>query len=247
MTAKSAANRDAILLARGQLVEVRSAAEIAATLDAGGRHDGLPFMPEMSAYIGQRYRVYRRAEKTCVEGFGMRAMSNTVFLTDVRCGGGAHDGCERGCLIFWKEAWLRPVAEDEPVAAFSTTSAKPLECAPREGDRYICQSTELSAATRDLSMFNVAHYLREVRVGELSIPRLLRIIGRALQNRFRAMVGGPPIGAILGSGSQSGHARGDLGLREGEWVEVKSPDEIRATVGPAGKNRGLYFEPDMLV
>jgi hypothetical protein len=93
---------------RGQLVIVKSLEEILATLDADGRLDGLPLMPEMIPFCGGTFRVHRRAEKTCVEGLGMRGMDDTVFLADLRCDGAAHDGCQRGCLFFWKEAWLKP-------------------------------------------------------------------------------------------------------------------------------------------
>ena len=39
------------LFVRNQLVVVRTAAEIAATLDANGKTDGLPFMPEMAGSL----------------------------------------------------------------------------------------------------------------------------------------------------------------------------------------------------
>ena len=96
-------------LTHGQLVEVRSAQEITATLDADGKLDGVPFMPEMAIHCGRAFRIFRRADITCVEGHGLRRMNSTVFLEDVRCDGSAHDGCQRSCLIFWKEAWLKPV------------------------------------------------------------------------------------------------------------------------------------------
>ena len=38
----------------------------------------------------------------------MRSMKNAVFLEGLRCDGSAHGGCQRGCLFFWKEAWLKP-------------------------------------------------------------------------------------------------------------------------------------------
>ncbi|HVW84082.1 MAG TPA: hypothetical protein VHB50_05360, partial [Bryobacteraceae bacterium] len=44
----------------GEWVEVKSAPEIARTLDADGALDGLPFMPEMLGHCGRRYRVIRR-------------------------------------------------------------------------------------------------------------------------------------------------------------------------------------------
>jgi hypothetical protein len=49
----------------GEVVEVRSEAEILSTLDANGHLEGLPFMPEMLKYCGQRVRVYKSAHKTC--------------------------------------------------------------------------------------------------------------------------------------------------------------------------------------
>jgi hypothetical protein len=56
---------------RGQLVEVRSSAEIAATLDANGKLDGVPFMPEMARYCGNHAakdhaRRIARVLNTCI-------------------------------------------------------------------------------------------------------------------------------------------------------------------------------------
>ena len=112
-------------LARGQVVEVRPAAEIFATLDADFTLDGLPFMPEMLSYCGRRMTVYRHVYKTCVEGHGMRAMRNAVLLADAYCDGAAHDGCQKHCLIFWNEAWLAPVERtDMPAVAADTPSRR---------------------------------------------------------------------------------------------------------------------------
>ena len=52
-------------LVAGDLVEVRSAEEILATLDEHGNLEGLPFMPEMLAYCGKQMRVDKVAHKTC--------------------------------------------------------------------------------------------------------------------------------------------------------------------------------------
>ena len=46
-------------------VEIRSKDEILATLDMSGRLDGLPFMPQMFKYCGQRFRIFKSAYKTC--------------------------------------------------------------------------------------------------------------------------------------------------------------------------------------
>src|SRR5689334_14159041 len=103
-------------LRAGELVEVRSKEEILKTLDAEAQLEGLPFMPEMFAYCGKRFQVYKRAHKTCDPPNGMkgRRMDRAVHLLDIRCDGAAHGGCQAGCLIFWKEAWLKRVSP-EPV------------------------------------------------------------------------------------------------------------------------------------
>ncbi len=95
----------------GDIVEVRSVDEILGTLDEDGRLDGLPFMPEMLRYCGQRFPVFKRADKTCdtITWTGLRRLEGTVHLGILRCDGSAHGGCAAGCLMFWKEAWLKPI------------------------------------------------------------------------------------------------------------------------------------------
>ncbi|MBX6722220.1 MAG: hypothetical protein IRY92_03130, partial [Dactylosporangium sp.] len=107
----------------GDVVEVRSAAEILATLDENGELESLPFMPEMLRYCGQRLTVYKVANKACdtLTGTGMRRMENAVHLAGVRCDGSGHGGCQAACLIYWKHAWLRKV--DRPEAATAPAPA----------------------------------------------------------------------------------------------------------------------------
>ncbi len=105
-------------LRAGELVEVLSEAEILATLDERGTLDGLPFMPEMLAFCGQRLRVDKRADKACdtINYSGSRRMYRTVLLESARCTGAAHGLCQAACPLFWKEAWLRRVKAGEPIA-----------------------------------------------------------------------------------------------------------------------------------
>ena len=118
----------------GDIVEVRSAAEILATLDDGAALDRMPFMPEMVSHVGRRYRVTRRVDKICdtIASTGSRRMYNTVYLEDLRCDGSGHGGCQAGCKLYWKEAWLRRVDNDsDPV---SSNSGRSRETRPlREG------------------------------------------------------------------------------------------------------------------
>src|ERR1700690_3194893 len=111
-------------LSVGDWVEVRSKEEILRTLDADGQLDGMPFMPEMFAFCGKRLQVYKSAHKTCDTVFPVRGrrVHEAVHL-DTRCDGSAHGGCQAGCMIFWKEAWLKPI--DAPTKKDTLLSAKP--------------------------------------------------------------------------------------------------------------------------
>lgn len=101
-------------LRNGEIVEVRSQEEIFATLDESGELDSLPFMPEMLQFCGKRFRVFRRAVKLCdtINWTGKHRMENAVHLEGLRCDGQAHGGCQAGCLLYWKEAWLKRVEPD---------------------------------------------------------------------------------------------------------------------------------------
>jgi hypothetical protein len=232
----------------GQRVQVRGLDEILSTLDADGTLDGLPFMPEMARFCGRTFPVHRRAAKTCVEGLGVRRLSGSgcVFLKDVRCDGADHDGCQRACLIFWKEAWLRP-AETQPPADPSSSGAPCLTDgglpATRDG-RYFCQSTELAGVTQVLPRWNLRHYLQDLAHGEVTLPRLARVLWRVIVNKCRRLLGRLPQGQL--SGSQVKPSKGELELQPGEWVEIKSRAQIEATLDSGGKNRGLFFEAEML-
>ena len=240
---------------KGCLVEVRSAEEIAATLDDKGSLNGLPFMPEMALLCGRRFQVHRHVVKTCVEGLGLRRLSGAVLLEGARCDGAAHDGCQRGCLMFWAEAWLKVVDHNSPARADGALAASEdtadraraelgARLPTRQGDRYFCQSTELARATAYLSPWNFANFLVEMRHGELSFASLVRIVARTLADRLRVKLGYREIGSLAGPGTS--RSKGDLGLAAGEVVTVKAATAIASTLDPKGRNRGLQFEPDMV-
>ena len=233
-------------LQKGQWVEVRSAAEIAATLDASGALDGLPFMPEMAALVGRRFRVHRRADRTCVEGFGLRRLDGVVLLEAARCDGSAHDGCQRHCLMFWKEAWLRPSEADAPATPLPVerTAKRRLANLPtRDGDTYLCQSTRLAAASAPTPKFDSPQLVREVVRGELAPVAFVGMILRAGLNRARRLVRLPDLGVLRGLSAKP--RRGKLGLAPGDWVRIKDSAALRQVLTPDARNNGLTFEPEM--
>ncbi len=232
------------IFARG-LVEVRSPREILATLDDHGQLDGLPFMPEMLAYCGQRITVARRASRTCAVGHGFRRMQAAVFLQDVRCNGSVHDNCDRGCLLFWKEAWLKPLTADavEEVADHTADlkAARVLARLPTRRDgAYVCQSTQLAAATTPIARWDIRPWLREVWRGDLSARECASSVWRAL---LRRLLRRPDVLPLTGNAVTP--SRGELRLKQGEWITVKSHDDIRGTLDAGGRNRGLVFQPTM--
>jgi len=241
-------------LRHGDTVAVRSLGEILATLDADAKLEGLPLMPEMVPYCGRTFKVYRRAEKTCVEGVGIRGMSNTVFLEGLRCDGSLHDGCQRGCLFFWKEAWLKPAmdsplptnlrsAPEERPGVTAADASATAQLPTTKGDRFYCQSTELAGATRELPPGKLGHYLHDLRMGEISLRRFAYMLWMALTNRVWRSLHGRGFHQI--TGEQKKTVSVELNLQPGEWIEIKSPAEIQATLDAQGRNRGLSFEPEM--
>ncbi|HTN76721.1 MAG TPA: hypothetical protein VL096_15790 [Pirellulaceae bacterium] len=183
----------------GDLVEVRSAAEILATLDAQGRCNGLPFMPEMLAFCGQRLRVRAVAHKTCETArktWQGRRLETTVHLADTRCNGAAHGGCQADCTLFWHDAWLKPIDSATPQSTPSpsqTTLTEPqlhalakLPTSTDEKPRYTCQTTQLFDATTLLPWWDVRQYWRDVRTGNHSPRHVLGVLWLAFLEKCQA-------------------------------------------------------------
>ena len=127
-------------------------------------------MPEMFAFCGKKFQVYKRAHKTCDTVFPVRGrrLHRAVHLA-TRCDGKAHGGCQATCLIFWKEAWLKPLGrasedstgvEAEAGSAERCTESEVWSHAqvsdPKDGQpRYVCQATRLPYATTDLKWWDI--------------------------------------------------------------------------------------------
>lgn len=184
-------------LLAGELVEVRSKSEILSTLDKDGRLDGLPFMPEMFAWCGKQLRVYKRAHKTCdpPNGLNSRRMHRAVHLEQIRCDGSGHGGCQAGCLIFWKESWLkRPdqkmisdpgsnLADDRPATPHRTTMGCSEEVVIKdatvpgtendpEGPTYSCQNLLIPRTTEPLKWWDLRQYLEDYRSGNATLTQM---------------------------------------------------------------------------
>jgi hypothetical protein len=178
-------------LRAGEWVEVRSKEEILRSLDNKGRLEGLPFMPQMFQYCGKRFRVFKRAHKTCdtVNPIAGRRLASAVHL-ELRCDGRAYGGCQAACLIFWKEAWLKPVKEKTNPVHFSRPGGlvNQVGCVeedvwqatcvrdPQRGaeTRYACQATQLPYFTTPLAWWDMRQYVEDYLSGNVTLGTIFR-------------------------------------------------------------------------
>jgi hypothetical protein len=243
----------------GDVVEVRPAAEILTTLDKGGTLNGMPFMPEMAAYVGKRFTVTRRVEKTCntVDKSGGRRMRDTVYLADLRCDGAAHGGCQAGCKIYWKEAWLHKVDDGATAQSSRSSNAAELErvtkaasltvkeVSGKQSEIWRCQATEAVRASERLRRIDLRQYWRELTNGNFGLLRFAGLALRAIVMEFAFVVGVVKPLPLHGPSDRAPEGK-LLNLQPGELVKVRTPKEIAATLDRSGMNRGLSFDREML-
>ena len=160
-------------------------------------------MPEMFALCGKKFQVYKRAHKTCDTIFPVRGrrVDHSVHL-ETRCDGSAHGGCQASCLLFWKDAWLKPVGESSPRDTFRRACGSSLpqrvrnpmfgparltQARPAPDPMYVCQATRLPFATADLEWWDIRQYIEDYRSGNVSLwknslwCRLLSSITRSVK------------------------------------------------------------------
>jgi hypothetical protein len=253
----------------GELVEVRSPEEIRATLDENGELGGLPFMPEMLAFCGRRLTVHKVAHKSCdnIARTGMRRMTDAVHLTESRCDGSAHGGCENRCSLYWKEQWLKRVDPNDPMVPTADPGDRVLlplllENAQKErfedGEpRWSCQATEMLRATPQLlPRKDFSQYRQDVSSGNAGVLAVIRSFLVDLFNRYqdlsrRILPGylqfrGGLHWRFLQGGVTSGRTPTEhLDLQPGELVRIKSREEILATLDSNLLNRGMGFDAEM--
>lgn len=121
------AERNSRNFACGDLVRVRSAAEIAQTLDRHGACHGCAFLKPMLAHCQHEYRIAKIVEHFFDERrWRMLRCHGVVLLEGVHCdGSGLPDtrGCDRMCYFFWRTEWLEPVSRVALGTRVSATAA----------------------------------------------------------------------------------------------------------------------------
>jgi hypothetical protein len=257
----------------GEWVEVKSKEEILATLDSQGMIDGLPFMPEMLRFCGQRIRVFASAHKTCdtVNHTGGRRMKGAVHLEGTRCDGSGHGGCQAHCALFWKEEWLRPAREGAPAVPQSVPTDDAglgkFASTVREGESvptYRCQATQLYAATKPLAPWNPLQYIADVRSRNVKARDAVKFLFLAVLFNLRKLGIGYQLAVrlhdrvhrkLIGRPAPYGRGRVPAGTQTplvtddfcvGDVVEVRPHDRILDTLNARNQNRGMSFDKEMV-
>jgi hypothetical protein len=245
----------------GDVVVLRNPEEILATLDGQACLDGLPFMPEMLAYFGREFAVGVTVRRACdtIHYGGVRRMADTVILEDLRCDGSGHAGCGAQCRLYWKEAWLRPASEAghgpadgaealarlKALALLGVTSKDSTD----EKPVFRCHATELLRASDPVPKRSARSFVGEVTSGNISARRFaivsLRVMAESVTSRLRLTTFNAFKPRQL-RGTSSPGKRSSETFQVGDLVRIKSREEILDTLGPDGKNRGLWFDREML-
>lgn len=109
----------------------------------------------------------------------MHRIRAAVHLEMSRCDGQAHGGCQAGCSIYWKGAWLKRIPSGESaldriagpaprctLATLTAATRRPRDPNALGEGRYSCHPTELlGAAPERISPWDARQYLEDVRSG----------------------------------------------------------------------------------
>ena len=220
-------------------------------------------MPEMLEHFGKEFTVTTRVERACdtVTYAGVRRLPDTVILDDERCNGSGHAGCQAQCRLYWKEAWLEPVADGtrtrvgssadgfdelERLVTANTTTAG----STPEDMVFMCQATELVHAGESVSWYDIGSFIRELTTGNVRPLRWVYVMVRIVLHEVGLRLGLTTRGFSPFRPRQLPARRAELpaprGLQVGELVQIRSKEKIRETLNRDGMNRGMSFDKEMV-
>ena len=237
----------------GDEVEVCSREEILATLDPHGAIAGIPFQAEMLKFCGQRGRVFRNVDK--IYDYGrtkrMRRVDGCVLVVGLRCNGSDHGGCQAQCYLIWNVSWLRRPNEKPASAAIVPVGHNVADWQPHVGDavgtalRYQCQFTQLHAASKPLSDFGIGKEIRPWIAGNVTLGALCVGIATRAFNFAQSMRSGIGFPAMA-QPTDGGSAVPSETLAVGDRIQVRPMAEIAQSLNKSSRNKGLWFDRDML-
>ena len=143
------------------------------------------------------------------------------------------------------------------IETLSRATQKETGSEQRDDPCYACQATELHRATSErLPFWNASSYIRDVRSGNVEGRAMLVCLSIGVFNKVQdgarrllperlSIRGGRRFPFIEGRLHKTPDAT--LGLRPGEVVRIKSKEEIVRTLDVNNRNRGMSFDPEMLM
>lgn len=175
-------------------------------------------------------------------------MTDAYILDIPRCSGHEAIQCDAGCSLIWKEAWLEK--SDVPTTQLNVDVAAELEIATRlgrhnakKGDkRFVCQATELWRASDPMSAFDPTQYVRERRGNKTPWGRIASDLATTASAKTSKLMSGRE--RVFGQ--QQSTPTTKACFEPEQAVRVKSRCEIESTLDRGGRNRGLWFDPEML-
>ena len=143
------------------------------------------------------------------------------------------------------------IAADSPVSGVDVT--------------YVCQATQVAAATTRLKWWDLRQYVEDYRSGNATVGRLLAALTfsayhnlsnlglgvgegmRWLYDRVQQLIGGSPYPWRPGGIPKGGRTPTvSKDIQEGDFVRIRSYKEILETLDQDWRNRGLYFDAEMV-
>jgi hypothetical protein len=194
-------------------------------------------------------------------------MYDAVHLTESRCDGSAHGGCQNACSLYWKEQWLKRVDPDDPAPPTPDAGqrtllpllvAKTMKEPFEDGEpRWSCQGTEMDrAAPQRLPLKDLGQFKEDVTTGNAGVRAVVASFLIALFNRYQdrsrrllprflLIRGGLRYPFLKGTVTSGRTPTELLDLQPGELVRIKSREEIMATLDGGLLNRGMGFDSEM--
>ena len=216
-----------------------------ATLGPSGRHQGLPWMPQMVDLCGKSATVVRWVTSSCTptaDGVQFGGVSAAVLLDVNRCNGHSYGGCQLDCPLIWKTAWLT-TEEDPKLADCSDAATKLRQVAVQnamDGNGCArCQATQLNRISIPQPESRLKQYANEMNLNRVSMSTIATSFCGGMLGRLSGVSG--TVHGVLKRTPVT-----NLRLKVGDRARVKSREEIVKTLDTDGKNRGLWFDPVML-
>lgn len=206
----------------GDTVWVSSKEQIAETLDSQNKHEGCLFMDQMWDYCDQKFRIIRVVNYLFDEKrLKMHKSKTPLYILEGLICHGKIDSfktrCDHSCDFFWHPAWLQ---------TDFFTNEKPA--------KKNCQLAELDDLLKPNSRLSE---ILQTRIKWIwAMKKELIYIKNTLSHKLQKNQNFKQVQASPTCNDE---------IKAGDWVKVRSADEIRGILDVRGGTRGCIFTPEM--